>query len=116
MPTDRRSPRESPARAGARTRLRVGWFPCPCRSTPVHGRDHGRIDVHRKRAPRGLQEPDVEHRGHADVDRTKRARGEWRHQAELESEWRDADVLVLVPRRQRAAGIGAELIDVLTLT
>src|SRR6202049_2674838 len=83
--------------------------------TPVHGRDHGRIDVHRKRAPRGFVEPHVQHRRHADVNRAKRAHRVRRHEAELKTDRREANVLVLVPCRQRPAGVGAELIDVLHL-
>src|ERR1700681_3897331 len=57
----------------------------------------------------------MEHRGDADVDRADRTGPEWRHEAELEPERCEADVLVLMPRGERAAWVRAELADVLHL-
>src|SRR4029077_4673253 len=66
------------------------------------------VDVDRELSAGVVDDPDVQHRGRADVDRPERARRAGGHQAELEAERREADVLVLVPRGERPTGIGTE--------
>src|SRR5256714_4805209 len=84
-------------------------------STLINLLHHLRVDVDRELAARVVDDPHMEHRGHAHIDRPDGTCGCRCHQAELEPDWRDADVLMLVPRRERAAGVGAELADSLHL-
>src|SRR5438309_6367647 len=76
---------------------------------------HLRIDVDGERTAWVVDDPHVQHRRHADVDRADGTGCGRSHQAELESERREADVLMLVPCGERAAWVGTELADVLHL-
>src|ERR1700682_4050852 len=83
--------------------------------TSINCLHHLVVDVDGERSAGVVHDPDVEHRRRADVDGSKRARGERRHQAELEANRRGPDVLVLVPGRKRSAWVRTELVDFLPL-
>src|SRR5438128_2692772 len=110
-PKDRPSPRTWPAARGGRKRLQVCWFRLASLSCPVDRSDQAGIDVNREWPCRVVDDPNVQHRRRAYVDGPDGTDRERRHQAELEPEGREADVLVLVPCRQWSAGIRSELVQ-----
>src|SRR5437879_2546530 len=76
---------------------------------------HLRVDVYGEWAARVVHDPHMQHRRHADVDRAEGARRGQGHQAELDAERREADVLMLMPCGERTARVGTELSDVVHL-
>src|SRR5207245_3193562 len=84
-------------------------------SALINSLDHLLVDVDGKRSTWVVDDPHVQHRRSGDVDRTQWTRRRRRHEAELEAEWREADVLVLMPRGQGTAGVRPEIADVLHL-
>src|SRR4029077_4436146 len=73
-------------------------------------------DVDRERtALRVVDDPDVQHRRRGHVDGSQRTRRVGGHQAELEPDQGEADVLVLMPRSEGTTGVWSEGADALHL-
>src|SRR5438552_15491100 len=84
-------------------------------SALINSLDHLLVDVDGKRSTWVVDDPHVQHRRSGDVERAQWTRRRRRHEAELEAEWGEADVFVLMPRGQGTDGVRPVISDVLHL-